>query len=644
LAYLTLGAKIAPMMKPGKGPLRTALGLGLSLVFLLGSLPVANAANYTVTYNSNASQHQAGVVTGSVPNPGALAQGTINLATNSGNIARQGFTFAGWNTLATGLGTNYLPGASYNLTGNITLYAKWDIPLSARLIGSGGSIVTVTNPNSIANGSICITNGQTRGITSDGTDIFFRPSGNRGYICKVSRAGHLISVNNVGGALATLSGDALDLTYASGCIFVRYDGTAREQIYCIDISDWTITGRNLPSGKGLLAGGGWLTGNLIDFPDGRIGAVSAPNYSLATGTGAGQCPSSMYCKVLRLYRPSGTGKAVTFTFSEDIVLADEESGWPDDEHGIATDGTYLYEIKFSEGYKVFALQSGAPSHVVFDASKTGTCGANSGTSQTLCPINNPLTGATGSLSNATFMGRIHGSNQYLIGDYTTAQFYISDSVAPPDGPGNPDVVAPSYTSTDTFTVAENIATSFNAATIIVNESSTMTIASGADRLLFDIIRIDTAIAYIRFKVSPDFEGPTDSGGNNIYNITLNATDLAGNIGIRAININVTNVSESSSTSPPAVSGNVYKGVVISLTVTVNTPGKVRFFMDGKRIAGCLAVSTTGSYPNYTASCSWKPTVTARHSVTATLTPTDNTFSASASQVGTFWVLKRTTLR
>jgi uncharacterized repeat protein (TIGR02543 family) len=614
------------------------------LIFIFTGLPVANAANYTVTYNSNASQHQAGVVAGTVPNPGALPQGTINLATNSGNLTRQGFTFAGWNTLSTGLGTNYLPGASYNLTGNVTLYAKWDIPLSARLIGSGGSIVTVTNPNSIANGSICITNGQTKGITSDGTNIFFRPAGNLGYICKVSPIGYVISVNNVGGALATLPGDSLDLTYAAGCIFVRYDGTAREQIYCIDISDWSITSRNLPSGKGLLAGGGWLTGNLIDFPDGRMGAVSAPNYSLTPGTGAGQCPSLMSCKVLRLYRPTGTGKAVTFTFSEDIVLADEESGWPDDEHGIATDGTYLYEIKFSEGYKVYALQSGAPSYVVFDASKSGTCGANSGTSQTLCPINNPLTGATGALSNATYMGRIHGTNQYLIGDYTTAQFYISDNVAPPAGPGNPDVLAPGYTSTDTFTVTENIATSFNAATIIVNESSTMTISSGVDRLLFEIIQFDTASAYIRFKASPDFEGPTDSGGNNVYNITISATDLAGNIGIRAININVTNLSESSSTSPPAVSGNVYKGVITSLSVTVNAPGKVRFFMDGKRIASCLAVSTIGSYPNYTASCNWKPAVTARHTVYATLSPSDNSFTSSTSQLGSFWVLKRNTLR
>ena len=631
-------------MKPGRGRLRAAIALGASLIFIFVALPVANAANFTVTYNANASQHQAGVVTGSVPNPGALPQGTINLATNSGNLARQGFTFAGWNTLATGLGTNYLQGASYNLTGNITLYAKWDIPLSARLIGSGGSIVTVSNPNSIANGSICITNGQTKGITSDGTNIFFRPSGNLGYICKVSPLGHVISVNNVGGALATLPGDSLDLTYASGCIFVRYDGTAREQIYCIDISDWSITSRNLPSGKGLLAGGGWLSGNLIDFPDGRMGAVSAPNYSLTTGTGAGQCPSLMYCKVIRLYRPSGTGKAVTFTFSEDIVLADEESGWPDDEHGIATDGTYLYEIKFSEGYKVYALQSGAPSYVVFDASKSGTCGANSGTSQTLCPINNPLTGATGALSNATYMGRIHGTNQYLIGDYTTAQFYISDNVEPPAGPGNPDVTAPSFTNSDTFTVSENVSISFNAATITVNDSATIVIAAGSDGSLFNIVKTETATAYLRFKASPDFEGPTDVGTNNIYNISLTTTDSVGNARSRTFAIVITNLNEQSTTTPPSISGTAYKGVVISLTVTVNSPGTVRFLLSGKRVAGCLSRPTSGNYPNYTATCQWKPPVMGFQNLTAELTPSDPSFSRSTSAVGTFWVYKRATLR
>jgi hypothetical protein len=81
-----------------------------------------------------------------------------------------------------------------------------------------------------------------------------------------------------------------------------------------------------------------------------------------------------------------------------------------------------------------------------------------------------------------------------------------------------------------------------------------------------------------------------------------------------------------------------------LTVTVNSPGNVRFLLSGKRIVGCLSRPTTGSYPNYTATCQWKPPVMGYQNLTAELTPSDVTFSRSTSAVGTFWVYKRTTLR
>jgi uncharacterized repeat protein (TIGR02543 family) len=737
------------MYPSGQNKGKSALSVLLAASLFLIGIPGAHAANYTVTYDANSNQHQAGTVTGSVPNPGPLAQGTISLATNGGNLARQGFTFGGWNTLATGLGTTYAAGASYNLVANVTLYAKWEIPQSARLIGSSGSIVTVSNPNSVANASVCMSTASTRGITSDGTNVFFRSSTSAGYICKVSPTGVLISANNVGTSLANLAAESLDLTYSSGCIFVRYDGIAREALYCIDTSDWTMTSRALPAGKGLLAGGGWLDGNLIDFPDGRIGAVSAPNKTLTTGVGAGQCPSGMYCKVLRLYTPANTGKNVSFTFSEDIVLADQESGWPDDEHGIATDGTYLYEIKYSEGYKVYALQSGAPSYIVFDGSKADTCGATNGTSQTLCSINNPLAGATGTLTNATYLGRIHGTNQYLMGDHDAARFYVSGSVIPPAGPGSADSTPPTFSNSSSFTTPELSASTTNVATIRVSESSTITISGGVDNSLFNVVYGDSTTAYIRFNSSPNFESPADSGGNNIYDITVRAADALLNAATQAISISVTdvneapsiaingsgathsitqaenigaianysatdvdtgsvlswslsgtdsstmaigsatgiltfnsapdfegpldsdrnntyiviiavsdgslsdtqtltititNATESAALAAPTISGTAYKGISITLTLTSNAAGKVRFFMDGKRIATCLSRPTSGSYPNFTATCSWKPTVTMRHLVTASITPTDTNFNASTSSALVIWVQKRTTAR
>jgi hypothetical protein len=170
------------------------------------------------------------------------------------------------------------------------------------------------------------------------------------------------------------------------------------------------------------------------------------------------------------------------------------------------------------------------------------------------------------------------------------------------------------------------------------------IATGNDGALFNIVKTETASAVLRFKVSPDFEGPTDVGANNIYNITITTADSLGNSASRTFFIVVTNLNESSTTSTPSVVGLVYKGIVTTVTVTVNAPGSVRFFFAGKKIPGCLARPTTGSYPNYTATCQWKPPVTAQQTLTAELTPSDSSFSRSTSAVGTFWVLKRSTRR
>jgi uncharacterized repeat protein (TIGR02543 family) len=408
----------------------------LSISTLLIGLQPAQAVNYTVTYNANETQHQTGVTAGAVPSPTSYAAGTVvTVSANTGSLARQGFTFAGWNTLATGLGTNYTAGSgTLTLNADITLYAKWTIPASARLISAGGSIITITDPNTVSGASNC-TGGNIRGITSDGTYVYFRPSNATTYLCKVDMNGYVVQAINIGASLSAISIDSIDLSYSSGCVFLRPNGSANNNIYCIDTSDWTLTAKTVS--QNWYAGGGWLTGNIIDFPDGRVGAVSAPNATApnGVGSGAGQCPSGLNCKIIRLFTVTGSGKNVSFTFSEDIVLADNESGWPNDEHGIATDGTYLYEIMFSSGYKVWALRSGAPSYIVFNGSGSGACSSSTGISGSLCPINSPTAGAS-TTSNATFLGRNHIAGTYLMGDYNSNKFYKSDSSFPPAGPGS----------------------------------------------------------------------------------------------------------------------------------------------------------------------------------------------------------------
>ena len=313
----------------------------------------------------------------------------------------------------------------------------------------------------------------------------------------------------------------------------------------------------------------------------------------------------------------------------------------------------------------------------------------------------------------------------------------------------PDQTAPSFTNGTSFSFAENTATSSNAATITVSESSTVTLNASGDHLLFTVVTSDSTTARIRFISSPNFESAGDSGANNVYDLSVRATDTFGNFanqsiaititnvneaptittassaathtitqaenstsvvtytgsdvdagttltwsisgtdaadfsinsssGVLAFSINpdfeapadsdtnnayivvitlsdgsltdtqtvtitITNANESASINAPTVSGTINKGINTTITVTINVAGKVRFFVGNKRISTCKERTTSGTYPNNTATCTWKPAVTGRQFLTATLTPTDNTFSASTSARTEVFVQKRTNTR
>ncbi|WP_281890457.1 InlB B-repeat-containing protein [Paenibacillus sp. YYML68] len=78
------------------------------------------ADSYTVTYDGNGS-------TGGTA-PAVVTQSynsTVTVSGNTGTLVRTGYTFAGWNTASDGSGTDYAGGATFTLTGNVTLYAKW---------------------------------------------------------------------------------------------------------------------------------------------------------------------------------------------------------------------------------------------------------------------------------------------------------------------------------------------------------------------------------------------------------------------------------------------------------------------------------------------------------------------------------------
>ncbi len=79
------------------------------------------ADTYTVTYNGNGNSG------GTVPaDQSKVHDVNLTLATNSGDLAKSGFTFAGWNTAEDGTGTDYAAGATYSTNAAVTLFAKWE--------------------------------------------------------------------------------------------------------------------------------------------------------------------------------------------------------------------------------------------------------------------------------------------------------------------------------------------------------------------------------------------------------------------------------------------------------------------------------------------------------------------------------------
>jgi uncharacterized repeat protein (TIGR02543 family) len=133
--------------------------LGTGTTYLPGSTitPVVNTnlyamwasqTSYTITYNAN------NATSGAVASPLTGVTGLVTLDTNSGALARTGYSFGGWNTNAAGSGTNYASGARYTPTANVTLYAKWtaltSYAITYNLNGATGTAPATVNSYALA--------------------------------------------------------------------------------------------------------------------------------------------------------------------------------------------------------------------------------------------------------------------------------------------------------------------------------------------------------------------------------------------------------------------------------------------------------------------------------------------------------------
>ncbi len=101
--------------------------------------------------------------------------------------------------------------------------------------------------------------------------------------------------------------------------------------------------------------------------------------------------------------------------------------------------------------------------------------------------------------------------------------------------------APTFTSGAAASVAENATgTVYTAVATDADAGATLTYSlTGTDAALFDI---NATTGAVTFKSSPNYEAPADAGGNNVYDVTVVASDGT-NITTKDVAISVTNVNE-----------------------------------------------------------------------------------------------------
>ena len=100
-------------------------------------------ADGSVTYSGN--DNTGGTPPTDPSNPYPAGQ-TVTVKDNTGLLERTGFTFGGWNTLADGNGQNYVAGNTFVISGDKTLYAKWNAVGSVTVTYLGNSNTGGTAP------------------------------------------------------------------------------------------------------------------------------------------------------------------------------------------------------------------------------------------------------------------------------------------------------------------------------------------------------------------------------------------------------------------------------------------------------------------------------------------------------------------
>ena len=182
--------------------------------------------------------------------------------------------------------------------------------------------------------------------------------------------------------------------------------------------------------------------------------------------------------------------------------------------------------------------------------------------------------------------------------------------------------APTITSAATANFAENgSGTVYTAAATDPDAGSTLTYSiSGTDAALFNI---NATTGAVTFKSSPNYEAPGDAGGNNVYDVSVTASDGT-NSATKAVAITVTNVNEAPTITSAATANFAENATGTVYTAAATDPdagATLTYSISGADAALFNINATTGavtfkSSPNYEApampAATMSMTSTSRH--------------------------------
>ncbi|CAN2228422.1 Listeria/Bacterioides repeat [Candidatus Nanopelagicaceae bacterium] len=457
--------------------------------------PVAvwNAATYSISYNGN------GSTSGTAPTGGSFTTGgSYTAASNTGTLAKTGFTFAGWNTTANGDGTSYAEGATnVTATADLILYAKWTAASFAVTYVANGATSSLPTQSAVQFGntftvaSAATQAGKTFTGWSDGTNTYG------------------------GGSTYTMGGSAVTLTatWANQLFAITYSlnggtGVSAPTQSALSSTD-TFTVQSTSATKSGYSFGGWSNGTNTYQADATYNMTTA-NVTL-TAIWNVAVPGTPGTPTVS----SGDGNA-TIT-----VVAPSSGGAP-------------------TSYTVTATPGGATCTVISPATSCTITGLTNGTSYSFSTVAN---NATGSSSASTSSAAVSPAGKPGVPTGVTATIgngSATVSLTPPTNTGGPAIT--SYTMTaspggatctvnapatscaisplDNGTAYTFTATAYNG--VARSDSSTAS-ASVTPATVPDAPTITSASSSSSGSTTVNFSAPASNGGSAItgYTITSN---------------------------------------------------------------------------------------------------------------------------